>query len=228
MTKPRQIEDYVALLSLHDVSPVYEDDVLETYDRLGDLGISSFTLLVTPLFGQKRSNNIAGHDLLCEYLQSLNLELSLHGYTHVSKSSKFGEFERIPQEKAVQKLRSSIALFRKGMGKMPFGFVPPLWRAPRRVAEAVEGLNLRYCVIGNRLYSLKTQDVFESVILVVNQEGSRSSQEGATVEIELGGSIQIALHPKDHESDEIYRTIADMKDRLGYRFLGYNDYLLSQ
>jgi predicted deacetylase len=227
LTKARQIEDHVALISLHDVTPAFENDVLISYDRLNDLGISSFTLLVTPLYGQKKSNTLSNHELFCEYLRSLNLEMSLHGYTHVSKSGNSNEFRGIPQEKVVQKIRSSIALFRKGLGEKPVGFVPPLWNAPKRVLDAVGKLGLDYCVVGNRLHTLSPKNQYESAVLVVGQEGSASGQIGATVEIELGGSVQIAVHPRDHVASEVFNLIADMRDRLGYKFVGYRDYLLS-
>jgi predicted deacetylase len=227
LTKAKQIEDHTALISLHDVTPAFEDDVLVTYDRLNDLGISSYTLLVTPLYGQKRSNALSNHEMFCEYLQSLDLEMSLHGHTHVSKSGKSNEFGGITQEKMVQKLRSSIALFRKGLGEKPVGFVPPLWRAPKRVLDAAGRLGLDYCVVGNRLHSLNIKNQYESAMLIVGQEGSGSGQIEATVEIELGGSVQIAVHPRDHEASGVFDLIADMKDRLGYRFVGYRDFLLS-
>jgi hypothetical protein len=62
------VEDGVALLSLHDASPAFEDDVVATYDRLIDLGISNFTLLVTPMYAIKKSNSLENNPLFSEFL----------------------------------------------------------------------------------------------------------------------------------------------------------------
>ncbi|MFW9832970.1 MAG: DUF2334 domain-containing protein, partial [Candidatus Thorarchaeota archaeon] len=80
------IEDMTVLLSIHDVSPIHEDDFVKTYDLLTDLGISSLTLLVTPFYGLKKSNKISDSDIFTKFLKSLDLEIAMHGYSHFSKS----------------------------------------------------------------------------------------------------------------------------------------------
>ncbi|MFW9962224.1 MAG: hypothetical protein ACFFCX_01545, partial [Candidatus Sifarchaeia archaeon] len=59
---PKRVEtvkDMTVLLSIHDISPSYEDDIVKTYDRLADLDITKLTLLATPFYGLKKSNKIS-------------------------------------------------------------------------------------------------------------------------------------------------------------------------
>jgi len=225
--RPRAVADGTILLSLHNVNPTMEDDVIKSYDRLTDLGIDSFTLLVTPLYELKRSNSFEKHDLFAEYLQSLNLEVSLHGYSHVAKSGAPDEFRRLPQRRAISRLKSGVSLIKKSFGQMPFGFVPPLWVAPHRIVGAVKDVDFNYCVIGNRLYHLPESRIFETAEYLISQGMKGASFIEAQMEIELSGPLQIGVHPLDHRMNSVFDLLADMKDRLGYRFVGYRDYLLA-
>ncbi len=47
------------------------------------------------------------------------------------------------------------------------------------------------------------------------------------LEIELGGPVQLAVHPRDHDETQVLDLVEEMKDRLGYRFIGYRDLLSS-
>ncbi len=223
----RAVADGIILLSLHDINPTMEDDVIKSYDRLTDLGIDSFTLLVTPLYELKRSNSFEKHDLFAEYLQSLNLEVSLHGYSHVAMSGAPDEFRRLPQERAISRLKSGVSLIKKSFGQKPLGFVPPLWAAPRRVVNAVRDIGFNYCVVDNSLYYLPESRVFETAKCLVSQGMKEVSFIKAQMEIELGGPLQMGIHPLDHRVNTVFNLLEDMKDRLGYRFVGYRDYLLS-
>jgi predicted deacetylase len=221
------VSEKTALLSLHDVSPAFEDDVVKTADRLTDLGIESFTLLVTPFYGMKMSNSLEKNEIFCEYLQSLGLEISLHGYSHLSKSGGGDEFTRMTQDRATARLRSGFSAVEKTLGQKPTGFVPPLWQAPLRIVEAARVVGFRYCVVANRLYSFAKPRVFTTAQYLVSEGSSRTSFIDSVVELELGGAVQVGVHPLDHRSNKVFKMLEDMKDRLGYRFTGYLDYLHS-
>ncbi len=223
----KAVADGTILLSLHNVNPTMEDDVIKSYDRLTDLGIDSFTLLVTPLYELKRSNSFEKHELFAEYLQSLNLEVSLHGYSHIAKSGASDEFKRIPQERALSRLKSGVSLIKKSFGQKPFGFVPPLWVAPRRIVNAVRDVGFNYCVVGNTLHHLSESRVLETAECLISQGMKDVSFIEAQIEIELGGPLQMGIHPLDYKVNSVFKLLEDMKDRLGYRFVGYRDYLLS-
>ena len=86
------VEDKTVLLSIHDITPAHEDDVVRTCDSLTDMGITSLTLLVTPFYAMKKANSFTKGSLFSEYLLSLDLEISLHGYSHFTKSGTMHEF----------------------------------------------------------------------------------------------------------------------------------------
>jgi len=224
--KTELIKDNYVLLSIHDVSPLYEDDVLHTYDRLIDLGVNSFTLLVTPMYSMKKTNILDHHPIFSEYLTSLNLEVSLHGYSHSSKSGQLDEFARITQERAESRIRSGISMIRGALRQNPYGFIPPMWHAPSRVIRAARKLGLHYCVNENELHCFSDSVVLKSAEYIVSQGNRGVSFENAMLEMELGGPLQIAIHPCDHKHDHLFSLLEDMKERLGYKFSGYRDYLL--
>jgi predicted deacetylase len=220
------IKDNYVLLSIHDVSPLYEDQVLLTYDRLIELGITSFTLLVTPMYAMRKTNILEQHPLFSEYLTSLNLEVSLHGYSHSTKSGQPDEFARITQERAESRIRSGINVIKNSLGQNPYGFIPPMWHAPPRVNRAAKKLGLHYSVNANEVHSFPDSVILKSAELIVSQGDRSVSFENAMLEIELGGPLQIAIHPRDHEQNHLFSLLEDMKERLGYKFSGYRDYLL--
>ncbi len=223
--KEEPVADKTVLLSLHEVTPAYETDVVTTCDWLKELGIDSATILVTPLYGMKFSNNFDRHDLFAEYLKSLGLELSLGGYSYTSKSGSPDEFKSLAQDKMVSRIRAAISLFEKGLNRRPVGFVPPIWQAPLRLVDAVRLTGLNYCAIENRLFSIPDgRTMFTSAHLV-----SRGTKDlnimDLLVEIEIGGPLQIAIHPFDHNNRRVVDLLIDLRDRLGYRFAGYADYI---
>ena len=224
--KSKFVKDNHVLLSIHDVSPMFEDGILSVYDRLVDLGITSFTLLVTPMHSMKKTNILERHAIFSEYLTSLNLEVSLHGYSHFTKSGQADEFARITKDRAESRIRSGISMIRGSLGQNPYGFVPPMWRAPPLVAKVAKSLGLHYCVNENEIHCFAESSVLKTVAHVVSQGNRSVSFENVMLEMELGGPLQIAVHPHDHKQNHLFELLEDMKDRLGYKFSGYRDYIL--
>jgi predicted deacetylase len=224
----QSVEDGIALLSIHDVSPVFENDVVATYDMLIDLGISNFTLLVTPMYELKKSYSLENNPLFSEFLASLQLETSLHGYSHFTKSGSMDEFQKMDRDRVLARIKSGKAMISKSIGKEPIGFVPPLWKAPRRVAGAAQDARLKYCALGNSIHRLSDSSVLTTADLLISQGTKSTSFTNQLVEVELGGPVQVGVHPRDHRENKVFDFIADLKDRLDYRFVGYGYYLFQE
>lgn len=221
------VEDMTILLSVHDISPVHEDDFVKTYDLLSDFGISSMTLLVTPFYGLKKTNMITEASIFTRFLKSLNLEISMHGYSHFSKSGSLNEFNGIIESKIEARLRDGVSILTKGFGFKPSGFVPAIWDSSPKVLRAVKNIGLGFCVSGNNIHRYSDDTMFTTSEKIIS-EGQRSlNLEDSLIEIELGGSLQIGIHPFDHRKNRLFDVLEDLKDRLGYRFIGYRDYLRS-
>jgi predicted deacetylase len=219
------IDDTIVLLSLHDITPANEDDVVRTYDLLTGLGISSMTLLVTPFHGLKKSNCFRMGSFFSEFLLSLDLEISLHGYSHFAKSGSLHEFANLTTERAVSRLRDGIALVKQGFGRRPIGFVPPMWDSPPRIIKAVKEVGLEYCVIQDEIHLSGQPKVFGTGARIISQGQRTLNTEAAMFEIELGGALQIGVHPLDYKTNNLVHLLEDLKDRQQYRFYGYHDYL---
>jgi predicted deacetylase len=225
---PRYVEDGVALLSLHDVSPAFEDDVVATYDMLIELGISNFTLLVTPMYALKKSNSLENSPLFSEFLAALDLEISLHGYSHFTKSGSMDEFQKMDRNRVLPRMKSGKAMISDHIGRKPVGFVPPLWKAPQRVAGAAQDAGMRYCAIGNSIHRFSDSSVMNTADLLVSQGTKSTSFTNQLLEIELGGSVQVGVHPRDYRVNSVFDLLGDMKDRLDYQFVGYRSYLFRE
>ncbi|MFW9789426.1 MAG: DUF2334 domain-containing protein [Candidatus Thorarchaeota archaeon] len=219
------VEDMTVLLSLHDISPVYEDDIVTTYDLLVDLGIDSFTLLVTPFFGLKKTNKISESNLFTGFLKSLDLEIAMHGYSHFSKSGSLNEFNGMTQQKIASRLKDGISILTKGFGMKPTGFVSPRWESPQKVVKAAKEVGLSYCVSGNNIHRHADDTIFDTSERVVSEGQRVLNLESSMIEIELGGSLQVGIHPLDHRKNNLFELLEDLKDRLEYKFMGYSDYL---
>lgn len=219
------VEDMTVILSIHDIIPPLEDHIVKTYDLLTDLGISSYTLLVTPFYQMKKTNSFVKGSLFSEFLLSLGFELSLHGYSHFTKSGSMCEFSDTTTERMLVRLRDGISLFKKGFGQKPVGFIPPLWEAPPRMLKVAKQIGFVYCVLRNLINRLSDSKVFSTAEPIIGQGGRLVEIESAMLEIELGGALQIAIHPKDYKENNLFKLIEDLKDQHGYRFTSYRDYL---
>jgi hypothetical protein len=48
--------------------------------------------------------------------------------------------------------------------------------------------------------------------------------EASLIEIELGGSLQIGVHPLDHKTNNLFEVLEDLKDRVGYKFFSQTEF----
>ncbi|MFW9844691.1 MAG: DUF2334 domain-containing protein [Candidatus Thorarchaeota archaeon] len=220
------VEDKTVLLSIHDISPVHENDIIRTYDLLTNLEISSLTLLVTPFYGMKKVNTFTKSSLFSEFLLSLDLEISLHGYSHFKKSGAMNEFTGLTKEKSKSRMKDGIALISSSFHRKPVGFVPPLWEAPPRVIKSAKELGFTYGVESINIHHFPTSRILSTAACIISQGNRSLDIESAIFEIELGGSLQIALHPSDYRMNDILEFLTDLRDRQDYRFLSYRDYLM--
>ncbi|MCF2136310.1 MAG: DUF2334 domain-containing protein [Candidatus Thorarchaeota archaeon] len=227
MTKVEGVPDGIALLSVHEVTPAFEDDVVRTCDLLDELGFDSYTLLVTPFYGLKRINTFEKNPTFAEYLLAIDKELALHGYSHLSKSGSIDEFRRLPADKISNRLKSSVSMFINAFHRMPRGVIPPGWVAPQKLVPLSRDLGLQYCVIKNRIIPFNVPRPFETVEQIVSQGSDKLVLGSSLVELEVGGSVQIAVHPLDYRHNSMFEILTDLRDRLDYKFMGYWEYLKS-
>ncbi len=226
--KSNLVDEGIALISIHHITPSYEDEIIRTCDLLEEIGIDSYSLLLTPFYKMKRSNTFEKHELFSSYLSSLGQEISLCGYAMQSKSGSESEFQRMSQEQMASRIRLGFSFMKKAFETRPVGFVPPMWVAPSSLVGIVKQLKFKYCTIGNTIYCTDSGSQMSTTYHIIGKGDRSLSKSDAYLELELGGPVQIALHPNSFFMDDMYDLIVDMKDRLGYRFIGYSDYLLEK
>ncbi len=222
---PMFVNDNVILLALHDVSPRYEDAILHSYDRLMECGVSSFTLLATPMFEMKGANTFERNELFSGYITSLGLEIALHGLTHFSKSGSIKEFHGLPHDRMIHRLKTGIVLLKRGIGINVEGFVPPSWVAPSGILQAAKKLKLKYCVNSNSIYSFIDDNQYIVSESFISQGTRDNIPPKFLMEVEFNGPVQMGIHPLDYSNNAIYNLLLDVMDRLNYKVYGYLDYL---
>jgi predicted deacetylase len=219
------VAENTALLSIHDVSPLYEDEVIKLYDVLADLGINDYTLLLTPFLNMKASNRFEKYPFFSEFIESLGLEISIHGYSHLTKSGKPAEFHRMSLEQMKSRIKLSLSLLNRSFNSPIIGFIPPEWAAPGNLKQAAASVDLKYCSIGNKIIPTADREQYKTVHYLLSRGDGHLSLTDALIELEVGGPIQLSLHPRDWTVEKTIELLEDMNGRLNYRFMGYWTFL---
>lgn len=117
LPRPHLDQKYL-LISVHDVSPFYEEPVNQLLDELEKREIHNFTILIVPNWdGQYDFNEDQQLVERLLNLQNEGTELALHGYDHHSFDLERAEAS-IP-------LEQSLTLYQTAFGNKPRCFVPP-------------------------------------------------------------------------------------------------------
>ncbi|MPW39771.1 DUF2334 domain-containing protein [Thermococcus sp. 101 C5] len=128
---------------IHDVAPIYFDEIREIIAILDEFNYSTSTILfVVPVFDTTHYNgtwDLRKHPEFVEYLHELRekgYRVELHGYAHT-----YHEFN-CSYELAAEKLDNATSLvFSLGFGK-PSLFLPPAWALNNETLRAILEHNL--------------------------------------------------------------------------------------
>jgi hypothetical protein len=156
------------VVSVHDVTPHFEEELNIIFKDLNKLGVKKKTILVTPLWAGK--NDIMKEKKFLKRLlveEKNGAELALHGYTHkINHEWKkkegfrwkaFNVAEFILAKDIPGHLKRGKNAFKQVFGYEPEGFVPPGWRQKPSVYKLLEQEGFKYVVTMRGLYSLKTK-----------------------------------------------------------------------
>src|SRR5215207_8987223 len=89
------IDQKLAIITIHDVNPLYSEKILKTSYELNKLKIK-YNLSIVPYYRKKYNlkDYVAFCDKVSSLLQSGNVELTLHGLYHQT-DGKFDDFDRV-------------------------------------------------------------------------------------------------------------------------------------
>jgi hypothetical protein len=96
-----------------------------------------------------------------------------------------------------------------------------------KTVDAAREVGFSYCVIGNKLYSFAGSRAFTTGRCLISEGSANTSFVDSVVELELGGAVQVGVHPMNYRANKVFELLEDMRDRLDYHFIGYLDYLRS-
>ncbi|MFH1400218.1 MAG: DUF2334 domain-containing protein [Nanoarchaeota archaeon] len=120
------------LISIHDVTPAYADDIQVILEGLASIDVTRYSLLVTPNF--KGTWPLRDHVGFCQKMSALaraGNEIIVHGNTH--RGGRLGINERLDLTNI---MRSKDAV-EHAIGVPTRGYVPPAWILPRKLRPSI-------------------------------------------------------------------------------------------
>jgi predicted deacetylase len=201
------------LVSIHDVTPAFEDAVRRLWDMCAARGLSPALLVVPDWQGEWP---LGRHPGLVRWLReraSGGAEIVLHGERHSR-----GEFQALDRSAARERIDRGLGSLR-ALGLEPAGFVPPGWLAREDGHAAVRDAGLRFSEdersvrlfpAGRRVAS---PVVRWSARTPARAWGSVAVARGRWLLQRRARYPRVALHPQDYAHRRTARDLPDTLDR---------------
>ncbi|MDF7808177.1 polysaccharide deacetylase family protein [Pontiellaceae bacterium B12219] len=213
------------IVSFHDLHPGTMECCARFLQRLETVGVPRASLLVVPNWYHQ--SPIARNPELCDWLQQLDHDISLHGYAHRAGhrpekpvewlmaniyTAGEGEFYKLSVPEADMLLFQGLELFRQA-GIQANGFIAPAWLMENEHIPIVEKAELSYCVTFKHIYDLKRLETLYAPVLCTT---SRTRLRRALTRQVVSGLarkhrnepiLRIAVHPVDFQWPEIEHFI---------------------
>ena len=135
------IDQKLAIITIHDVNPLYSEKILKTSYELNKLKIK-YNLSIVPYYRKKYNlkDYVAFCDKISSLLQSGNVELTLHGLYHQT-DGKFDDFDTESKEEEKEEIQKGLDILLAARLPRPSMFIPPAWHLSRQCIEALKELN---------------------------------------------------------------------------------------
>ncbi len=223
------VPDRTLIISIHDAVPYYEYEFGQVLNLFREYNITDFSILIPMHYKRKGYNLIPQKAHFISLLLGLKKELVLHGYFHEKKNGEPDEFFDEVEELAVNRFRLAIDAYHRSFRKYPDGFIPPMWRMSQTIFDLTLAYKLRYTVKGNSIYDLKNNIVYQTNAMIIGPGNIPITPYYALFEIELGGPIQVAIHPLDaNRMENLRRLLTNLIDDNKYKPISYSSIINSQ
>ena len=221
------------LLSIHDVTPVWEAQVNALWALCRERGATPALLVVPDWHGQSPLRASPAYVKWIRARVADGAEIFLHGERHdevgltrswkdsqraFGRTNREGEFLTLDHDAAFERIGRGLALFAE-LGLNPIGFVPPAWlcRAGTHTACAQHGL----AILEDDAAIYLTRDGTRVTSPVLRWSGrSDFRARGSAMQAALRWRTQqdetnfrIALHPMDLEHPITRQSVVDELDR---------------
>ncbi len=219
----RPVPDKTLIISIHDAVPYYEYEFGQVVKLFNEFGITDYSILVPMHYKRKGYNLIPQKAHFISLLLNIKKELVLHGYFHEKKNGEPDEFFDTPEELAINRFRLAIDAYHRSFRIYPQGFIPPMWRMSQTIFDMTIAYKLRYTVKGNQIYDLKNKIIHLTNAIIIGPGNIPITPYYALFEIELGGPIQVAVHPLDANNIEnLTRLLTNLIDDNKYKPVSYS------
>jgi len=214
------------LLSLHDVTPVFEREIDLICHRLDSLGAIHRSLLVVPDF--QRNTPVGKYPRWCGTLVSMRetgTDLSLHGMHH-----EYAECGFLSESAAITCLGRAKAQFEEAFGFSPFGFVAPQWFQSPGCKKALIRLGFAYSGRWGGLFDAKGNSIHPA--FPTNYDWGLSPADAffawwnpVRLLNRKSGVIRFSVHPMDVRHKLIDRELGLLSQLMerGWEVLSYAD-----
>jgi predicted deacetylase len=232
-----------ALLSIHDVSPFFEEEIFGILSDLKGLNLGKTNLAVVPLYHE--SYHLNDHVAFCHSLmnaiEGFEVEILLHGLYHTRKgsnqrlsfknrfrsrlqSAEEDEFFKLVPAEAEKRIQQGRSILEKAFHTKPTGFIPPAWVFEKQVMATLKRLEIPYTE--NHSFIFLTRDdkrVFSPVISFATRTKTREILSLCWAYFmrkipSRRAIMRFVIHPKDYRSRVVKRTIIKTLKKLDEKY----------
>ena len=230
----------LAIITIHDAAPVFEEKICEFTDELDKLNIK-FNIAIIPFYNEEQ--NLTNYPEFVEKIKSYSaLEIALHGLYHNDKKGNLDDFHARSKQQSEVEIKSGLQILIDAGFNSIKTFVPPSWYLNVESLQILEDLEFKVAETtdtflflepkqGSDSYSIKmtrTDPVLNWDVKGDPNQNIESLEPNRRIFDNLlqkkTNYIRIAIHPKDP-----LQALQDQKEMMqklqanNYVFVGYSD-----
>ena len=218
------------ILSIHDISPQFTNDILEIMKTLEQLNIETYSALVVPCYLSEKKNDIRNHHNVFKKIFREG-EPILHGFTHET-SAYTNEYSPLERKVIHQRIVQGKRILQQVSGKKILGFVPPKWILSRDLISVLTEEQFKYTTTFLRIIPFGRNEIFCPVInflytySALNTILANLAALYATYQVSKRKVIRIAIHPEGFATRRtLVEGVLKKAIRAGYYFVTYRTFL---
>ena len=242
-----------AIVSLHDVTPAFQDEIRTGLHLVEKWGLPSPALLVVPSYhngwdiGRDRS-----FVRLLDEARARGSEIVLHGLNHLAPrrvkerptklkerlKTRFltageGEFQYLSRQEAQRRIIIGRETVENALGVQTAGFIPPAWLLGEEAGQAVRGARFEFCEDHLFIHHLRRdRRLFAPAVSFTARSRTRALSSiawahGMRLALHGRHPVRLALHPVDFRFPRLVKAIAGLAEKMGQKrnWVGYTEFL---
>lgn len=240
------------LVSIHDVSPLFETEVKRLYKLLsGLLDSSRIAMLVVPDYWN--SAPLEASPDFCNQLREWSdagSDMFVHGWYHrddgghtglsrlkaETMTAGAGEFLGLSREEAASRMKQGRSLIEGFIGRPVAGFIAPAWLYGKGALDALDQSEFALAEDHFNVWRPGRNEVLVRGPVITwatrspaRQLSSRFFASLSTIALNWSGVVRIAVHPADIHDDSVVKSIVKTVSHFSsHRTLaGYSDLINS-